>query len=247
MSTQRNEYGLSRDIPEPIKRIVRQECGFGCVVCGASICQYAHLDPAYEDAREHAAAAIALLSADCHQKLDTKFWSMEKILTARRAPRCKQDGFSWGEFDFGARHPTIEFAGNTMRGIRIPILKRGQPLLEVKAPEGEGGPFRLSAVFADSAGRQVLQIVDNEWRAEAGNWDVEFSGGRISIREARGRQCLVLRSNPPDGIAVERLRMHWDGADFEGDTEKLTVRQNGGSITFSQNSVFGGVVAFSLP
>lgn len=29
-----NKQGISRDIPDPIKRDVRQRCGFGCVICG---------------------------------------------------------------------------------------------------------------------------------------------------------------------------------------------------------------------
>jgi hypothetical protein len=246
VSQQRNRHGLVRDIPDAIKRVVRQECGFGCVICGASICQYAHLRPPYEDALEHTAANIALLSGDCHQKLDTKFWSIDKVLAARRDPKCKQDGFSWGEFDFGLGLPTIEFAGNTVSNCHIPIMRRGRPLIEIKAPEAHGAPFRLSAFFANSSGRIVLEIVDNEWRAIAGNWDVEFTGGRITIREARGKQCLVLRAKPPGGIAIERLRMHFAGADFEGDTESLTVEERGSSITFSDCSVNGAGVGFAF-
>lgn len=32
--TENNKYGLTRDIPEDVKRKVRKRCGFGCVICG---------------------------------------------------------------------------------------------------------------------------------------------------------------------------------------------------------------------
>jgi hypothetical protein len=246
MTTERNRHGLQRDIPEPIKRIVRQECGFGCVVCGASFCDYAHLEPAYEDAEEHAASAIALLSPDCHRQLDGKLWSMQKILAARRNPKCKQDGFSRGSFDLGYAVPTVVFGGATLRNCRVPLMRGQQRLIEVQAPEEPGGPFRLSALFADSSGEVTLRIIENEWRASTDNWDVEFIGPRITIREARGKLCLVLRADPPDGIVIERLRMQWQGATFEGDAEKLILGVGGRTTILRGCSFDGAMVGFAL-
>jgi HNH endonuclease len=78
----RNRHGLTRDIPEPVKRAVRQACGFGCVVCGASIIEYEHVDPGFADAREHGPANLTLLCPQCHSKVTTGIWSKEKIKVA---------------------------------------------------------------------------------------------------------------------------------------------------------------------
>lgn len=48
-----NKHGLSRTIPEPVKREVRQACGFGCVFCGHALVEYEHVDPLFADARLH--------------------------------------------------------------------------------------------------------------------------------------------------------------------------------------------------
>ena len=60
-----NRFGLGRDIPGTTKRIVRQRCGFGCVVCGAAFYQYEHVDPAFADARVHDPEKICLLCGGC--------------------------------------------------------------------------------------------------------------------------------------------------------------------------------------
>jgi len=56
-----NIHGLSRTIPEGIKRQVRQECGFGCVVCGLAIATYEHIDPPFKTAKDHDPSKIAYL------------------------------------------------------------------------------------------------------------------------------------------------------------------------------------------
>ena len=48
----KNQHGLSRSIPEDVKQHVRQECGFGCVICGNIIIDYEHIDPGFAEARE---------------------------------------------------------------------------------------------------------------------------------------------------------------------------------------------------
>ena len=205
--TEVNKLGLSRHIPDSIRRESRQACGFGCVACGASIVEYEHIDPEFSEAVQHDPAAIALLCHSCHGNVTRKFWSKEKIKAARQSPRCKQTGFSWGAFDLGDQQPFIKFAGILLRKCPIPITVAGTPVFSIRSPEVLGGPFRLSAMFQDAKGTPVLRIVDNEWQAIAQPWDLEFSGGKIIIRQQAGMQCLVLRAEPPDGIAIERLQM----------------------------------------
>ena len=49
-----NEHGLSReDLRAPVKRQIRQECFFGCVVCGKLPYTYEHFAPPFKDATEH--------------------------------------------------------------------------------------------------------------------------------------------------------------------------------------------------
>mgnify|MGYP000906689683 CR=1 FL=1 len=60
--TNTNKYGLSRHIPEEIKKEVRQNSKYGCVVpnCRNIIYEYEHLIPEFKDASVHDAENICL-------------------------------------------------------------------------------------------------------------------------------------------------------------------------------------------
>ncbi|MHB0562224.1 hypothetical protein ACX3RA_15640, partial [Escherichia coli] len=56
-----NKHGLSRRIPETIKRQIRQRCGFGCVICGFGFYDYEHFKPDFVDAKVHDPNGMTLL------------------------------------------------------------------------------------------------------------------------------------------------------------------------------------------
>ncbi len=241
-----NKHGLSRDIPSDVKLAVRQACGFGCVVCGASVIEYEHIDPEFHEARSHDVDSIALLCSTCHSNVTRKFWSKEKIRAARNAPHCKQTGFSWGHFDFGDQHPAIRFAGVTFRRCTIPVAVSGLPVFQIEGPEIASGPFRLSANFTDDTGRPILEIRQNEWHAIADIWDQEFSGGRILIRDKARSQCLILRAEPPHGIAIEKLHMKVRQFTLTGDADTLHVDSPIMSGSFTNCGIDGSYIGLSL-
>jgi hypothetical protein len=242
-----NKYGLCRDIPEAIKRAVRQACGFGCVLCGSSIVEYDHVDPEFTEAREHDPARIALVCPQCHSKITTGFWSKEKVKAALATPCCKQTGFSSELFDLGNTHPSIVFAGVTLRNCVIPVMVRDLPLFQISAAEGDNAPFLLTAHFFNAAGHPSLSIQDNEWFASAANWDVEVSGGAITIRDSPRHISLRLVADPPVGLIVENLDMFLYGYHFQGSRDNLVVRlPGGGSMSFKSCLADGGMFGMKL-
>lgn len=242
-----NKHGLSRYIPNSIKRQVRQASGFGCVVCGASIVEYEHVDPEFVDAAEHEPQNITLLCPQCHSKVTTRMWSKQKIKSAMSNPRCKQNGFSSEFFDLGQSHPTLAFGGMTLRSCQIPIQVRGVPLFQVKAGEEPGAPFRLSGHFFNSQGAPSLTIRDNEWFALSSNWDVEVSGGTIIVRDAPGHISLKLNADPPNGIIVDRMDMLCNGIRFVASQDVLSFGRSGGSMVSMKNCISdNGVIGLAL-
>ncbi|MXF04188.1 hypothetical protein FQ041_25950, partial [Escherichia coli] len=63
-----NKHGLSRRIPETIKRQIRQRCGFGCVICGFGFYDYEHFKPDFVDAKIHDPNGMTLLCSQRNQK-----------------------------------------------------------------------------------------------------------------------------------------------------------------------------------
>src|SRR5574337_274292 len=87
-----NKFGLSRDIPDLIKREVRQKCGFGCVVCGSAVYQYEHLEPLFPDAKNHDPNGIVLLCGGCHDRVTRGMLSKETIKLKANNPKCLEEG-----------------------------------------------------------------------------------------------------------------------------------------------------------
>ena len=92
MKNKKNKNGLSRNIDSETKRIIRQKCGFGCVICGCAIYQFEHVDPVFSEAKEHNPDNIVLLCATCHDSVTRGIWSKEKVKIAAKNPKCYQKG-----------------------------------------------------------------------------------------------------------------------------------------------------------
>jgi HNH endonuclease len=69
------------DIPRSMKRSVRQRCGFGCVVCGAPLCDYDHIEE-WSQKQEHMAENITLL---CRRHNDEKSHGFLPLAHVREA------------------------------------------------------------------------------------------------------------------------------------------------------------------
>ncbi len=247
--SERNRHGLARPIPSAIAREVRQKCGFGCVVCGNAVYQYDHFDPPFEDALTHDANGIVLLCGGCHDRKTRGQLSIQTVRKWNNMPFCKREGHSWGVFDIGDNGPPVVWLGNLLLWECETLIKlNGEPILQIRAPEDQGGPFRLTARLRDSEGRQTLAIIDNEWQAPHDNWDVDVIGQRITVRRARGDICLVIRIVPPSGLHVERLSMTHRGVSIDGATgERMRFRTpDGREFSTDWAQIVGAAVGISL-
>jgi hypothetical protein len=227
-----NKYGLSRDsLSEPVKREVRQRCGFGCVRCGLAIYQYHHFDPPFSEAKTHNPSGIALLCGTCHDLVTKGLLSDNTVRKLNRNPKCFEAGFSYGPFDIGDQHPLVTLGYSTWIHTQIILQVFEMPLLKVEPPEVAGTPFRLSGLFYDESGKLILQILQNEWKGPISNWDIEVKGQRIIVRRAPGQIALQIRSDPPNRLIIERLDMFYKGAHILGEEGKhITAIAPDGSI-----------------
>lgn len=214
-----NKYGLTDTIASPVKREVRQRCGFGCVNCGNAVYQYEHLEPTFAEAKEHNPNHIVLLCGGCHDRVSRKILSKETIKVRSQNPICKQKGFSFGPFDLGLVEPTVKIGTLTCKNVESLIQIDGESIFSIKKPECEGAPFRINAYLADRDGNEVLKITDNEWVTSTSSWDIEVVGPKITIRKGLGDITLVLRTEAPHSLIVERLEMVHRGV-------KISCREN---------------------
>jgi hypothetical protein len=203
-----NKHGLSRPIPAGVARQVRQECGFGCVVCGMALVQYDHFDPPFAEAFAHRAEGIALLCGHCHDKRSRGWLTAAQVAAARAAPRTFKLGSSHEVFNLEVAGPfSIKIGTTTYQitsGMKLADVN-GESALIVEPPEESAAPYQLSAKFRDSRGRIVAEIDRNVWLARPDTWDIECLGTRLIIRSAPGKIWLQICLRPGVGIDIERL------------------------------------------
>lgn len=214
-----NKFGLTDTIKDGVKREIRQRCGFGCVNCGNAVYQYEHVEPTFAEATEHNPNHIVLLCGGCHDRVTRKILSKETIKLRSQKPYCLNQGFSFGPFDLGLVPPKIKIGTLLCEDVETLIRINGNSIFSIHPPEVDGAPFRINALLADREGKEILKIVDNEWVTTTENWDVEVVGRRITIRKALGDIVLILRTEPPRNLIIERLEMEYLGS-------KITCREN---------------------
>ena len=126
-------------------------------------------------------------------------------------------------------------------------MVKGVALIQIGQAEEKGGPFRLSGNFYNPQGVLNLEIVENEWRARSANWDVEATGGVITIRDSPRHISLRLRAILPDGLEVERLDMFVYNWHILGNKRELVVESPDGKRTTFRGCLSDGAkVGFML-
>lgn len=244
----KNIHGLQRDIPEGIRRRVRQECGFGCVICGLAIAQYEHIDPSFADATAHDPEKIALLCGSCHDRVTRDVWSKEKVLKARITPKTFVQGYARDAFDFKAPFD-LYFGDNCFADVRCIVRKsNGDEWFSIEAPEAAEAPPRLSAKFFGPNGQPELEIYQNEWRCSTGVWDLQVSGSIIEVRTAPRRVMLRLKARPPHGLEMQYLNMVFQDTGILIDEHgTVFIKVAGTQIQMKGSEVASADAVFNLP
>lgn len=116
------------------------------------------------------------------------------------------------------------------RNPRTVLRIHGEDLLNIREPEAEGAPVRISGRFFDEDGNLCLQINDNQVIGSTGHWDVESRGARVIIRRGPGDIALriVLK---PEGVIVERMKFFYRGIKIVGSSEWFEL--NGQRMSFA--------------
>ena len=118
-------------IPEPIKRVVRQESGFGCCKCGKPIYQYHHIVRKSEDPQN-----IMLLCPNHHTEATEKAMLEKEQRQFRMHPYNIEKGFVEGELKVNQEIPIVLIGTNEFFGNGDIFIVNNEslfPLIYVKA------------------------------------------------------------------------------------------------------------------
>lgn len=218
-----NRYGLSRAIPADVKRLVRQQCGFGCVSCGCLIYDYEHFAPPWSDAQHHDPDGIALLCPTCHSRKERGRDTTERIAQLRHSSTLRadpRDVFLPATDDF-----VVRLGGITAHRPKSVLRIHGEDLLTIREPEEVGAPLRVSCRFYDDDEKLCFEIHNNEVTCSRKAWDVEQQGSLITIRSGPGKIAFRARVSPT-GLDVDRLNMSYRGTKLIANSQWLGTKDH---------------------
>ena len=200
-------------IPEPVKREVRQRCGFGCILCGYPLYEYHHM-VAFAVVREHTATNITLLCDGHHKETTNGLLPQQKIYGANAHPYNVVNGSSspyllhYGnapcEFIIGSTKITSSIATDRFDAMRID----DDTIMGFRC---ESGNVLVTLRWYDENDREILRITDNELEYLADLWDVEFIGKRLTVRRASGDIVAQILFEPSYKIIIERAKITHNG------------------------------------
>lgn len=210
------QAGTHREIPEPTKRIVRQRCGFGCVICGVPLYEYHHMVE-WAQAKTHNAADITLLCDAHHRQATNGLLTSEQVRNFDAKPINPSRGVST-PFGLNLALDKTRIVHAVIGGNRFSTSQQGHTafvsidemdLVSVRIDD-VGGLFLHLNIF-DENNNSSLRVDGNDLVYASDAWDITFEGTTLTLREAHRELLLQITFLPPRTISIDRASLLFNG------------------------------------
>lgn len=169
------EEKLHSDVPKPLKRLVRQEAGFGCCKCGHPIFEYHHIVRGSEDPQD-----IMILCPICHHEATVGAMTEEEQRFYKSHPYNIEKGYVEGKLKVNQKLPVVLIGTNQFIGKGDFILVDQESLLSLKINSDK---LELSVKLYNQNDQLLVHIENNEWiSGDPMPWDLESSFQWLKIR-----------------------------------------------------------------
>lgn len=182
----------NRDIPESIKRQLRQEAGFGCCICGNPVFQYHHIrDWAFT--KSHNPLDMMVACPNHHHEATVHALTEAEQRRWKDRPLNIANGYVDGLLKITEPGVAVQVGTNYLVGTGFKFTVDGAPLLSLD--RDSDGRLQLSLNLYDRADSLLLTIHNNEWiTGDPMPWDVEFSHRKFVLRRKRGEVTLSINA-----------------------------------------------------
>jgi len=215
----------SREPPEPIKRLLRQEASFGCCKCGYPFYEYHHIIP-YSEIHAHDPDNMMVLCPNHHHQATVGALTSEAQRENKASPFNRQRGYATGPLFVDEPYLAVQLGTNQFVGTGTKLAVDGAPLLLLE--RGEDGGLLVSLDLYDRADRLLATISRNEWKTgdEPGPWDFEYGHRWVRVRNRPRKVNLFLdaRRSP---VHIETLLWR-KGQSFSARGDRIQV--NGAAV-----------------
>lgn len=239
----KNKYGLSRRVPPEIKRQIRKDDGYGCILCGDIFVQYEHIDPLWCDAEIHDASKMALLCTSCHDKVTHKRIAKSIIAKAKKEPFCKRKGFAEGKFYPHPEDMKIQIGSSVFSNTDIAITISGKPLIWITRDiHDKACPLQYCGIFYDSSGRKIAYLNKNTFIGLIEECDFQAIENRIEVRVKQREINLILKIEGDKHLEIEKMNFKVHQTKFLlGKQKEIILNDNNKIFGLNAKNFFGGL------
>jgi len=201
------------EIPAPVKRVVRQEAGFGCCRCGRPIIQYHHI---VRDSQEP--EDIMLLCPNCHDEATKKVMLEPEQRYYKAHPINIERGYVKGMLKTNQNVPVVNVGTNQFVGEGSFLLVDGETLLSMNIDDQR---LELSLKLYNQNDELAIEIERNEWiSGDVLPWDLECEFQHLRLRrKLRDIQLEVDAREFPINVRADLWRK---GQNFQLTPDTLT-------------------------
>ncbi len=212
-----------RYIPESIRRMVRKEAAFGCVVCGLPVIEYHHIKP-WSKEKKHEVENLIALCPSCHQRVHNKLISSEQLNSFKKLPFNKNALIVKDKLFFhDIKKFTFYIGGSAFNNVLSIIRLSGKDMIYFKE---ENNQTTLNALFYNKIGMLEAEIKDNEWIVyiDDNTWDIKYSGGTLTIRNNDKNISLNLDINMQENYIRVTGEIYYHNKQFIMNKETLVIK-----------------------
>lgn len=221
-------------IENELARLVRQDCGFGCVLCGCPLYDVHHIDD-YSQNPEHAREKLALLCPTHHREATNHLLPKEQIIQARGSPHNRTVGRSRPHrLHFSGDECTVWLGDSDTKSVGTPntftvLMIDGVSLMGFRFVDGN---LLLQLLLLDECDQPILIAVDGQLQYLPTAWDIQFRRNRLTLKDASRRCRLELVLEPPTTIRVRRGLMWLNGIALKIEPQGLMCVNTGATMAF---------------
>lgn len=196
---------MIRRTPNAIARLLRQEAGFGCCVCGKPIIQYHHIVE-WADEQHFRTEDMMVLCPNHHDQATKGAMPEAEQRSFKANPVNIRRGFARGELAVKQDYCAANFGSITVVGEGTFLRIDGEDILGFHI---DSGGLQISVRLFDEHDQLLMEVVRNEWIS--GNplpWDIESDWQTLTLRERARKISLALNGK---AIPLEVRAELWRG------------------------------------
>jgi hypothetical protein len=201
---------------------------------------YHHFDPPYRDARSHDPEGITILCGTHAREADSGIRSVDSIREYNADPFCLREKYTIHMLD-GRRGPLDFKLGPVTLNSPIVLMYEKEELISFKPPDIPGAPWRFNAIVFDRNGRELMKVVDNEWKIGSDRYDIEVAGQHFIVRDKLRDIILKMALEVDRLIHIQQLQMDCYGVNLKCDASSLCIKGKNGGTNCFKGSITGDI------